>query len=51
MEAAPSEAPAPARPAPEAKDNEQGPLLNTLSVEATARLLAAYFHVDEDVCI
>jgi hypothetical protein len=49
MEAAPSEAPAPARPAQEAKDNEQGPLLNTLSVEATARLLAAYFHVDEDV--
>ena len=49
MEAAPSEAPAPARPAPEAKDNEQGPLLNTLSVEATARLLAAYFHVEEEV--
>ena len=49
MEAAPSEAPAPARPAPEAKDNEQGPLLNTLSVEATARLLAGYFHVEEDV--
>ena len=49
MEAAPSEAPAPARPAQEAKDNEQGPPLNTLSVEATARLLADYFHVDEDV--
>ena len=49
MEAAPSEAPAPARPAQEAKDNEQGPPLNTLSVEATARLLAQYFHVEEDV--
>ena len=50
MEAAPSEAPAPARPAQEAKGGDApGPLLNTLSVEATARLLASYFHVEEDV--
>jgi ubiquitin-protein ligase len=46
MEAAPSEAPA---PAPEVKGEPPGPLLNALSVEATARLLADYFHVDEDV--
>ena len=46
MEAAPSEAPA---PAPEVKGETPGPLLNALSVEATARLLAQYFHVDEDV--
>ena len=46
----PSEAPAPARPAAEAKGGDApGPLLNTLSVEATARLLAEYFHVEEDV--
>ena len=50
MEAAPSEAPAPARPAAEAKGGDApGPLLNTLSIEATARLLAEYFHVEEDV--
>ena len=46
MEAAPSEAPA---PAPEVKGETPGPLLNALSVEATARLLASYFHVEEDV--
>ena len=46
MEAAPSEAPA---PAPEVKGETPGPLLNALSVEATARLLAQYFHVEEDV--
>ena len=46
MEAAPSEAPA---PAPEVRGETPGPLLNALSVEATARLLANYFHVEEDV--